>query len=192
MALLTRYLQLNDSEDTHVFNFIVTKSVTRDSSKDVVSKDFAYGSHRWAISFSKHDKVILKYGKNVFTLLLPTLRKNLQKVQWIFWNESCDLFVHFKCKSHLFQALGVSLIWRNPSEGMNVILNLCVTLLNREYFGDNKSFVIKRALFNSEHVTNGNSSLIKVADLLTHRPRFTDANGEFQVSTFQDSIFNAS
>ena len=65
MALLTRYLQLNDSEDTHVFNFIVTKSVTRDSSKDVVSKDFAYGSHRWAISFSKHDKVILKYGKNV-------------------------------------------------------------------------------------------------------------------------------
>ena len=82
----------------------------------------------------------------------------------------------------------MSLIWRNPSEGMNVILNLCVTLLNREYFGDNKSFVIKRALFNSEHVTNGNSSLIKVADLLTHRPRFTDANGEFQVSIFQDSI----
>ena len=76
----------------------------------------------------------------------------------------------------------MSLIWRNPSEGMNVHLNLCVTLLNREYFGDNKSFVIKRALFNSEHVTNGNSSLIKVADLLTHRPRYTDANGEFQVS----------
>ena len=123
-------------------------------------------------------------------LHLLTLRKKPAKVSMNF-EIMIQVFEHLKCKSHLFhlfQALGVSLIWRNPSEGMNVILNLCVTLLNREYFGDNKSFVIKRALFNSEHFTNGNSSLIKVADLLTHRPRFTDANGEFQVSTFHDSI----
>ena len=79
MALLTRYLQLNDSEDTHVFNFIVTKSVTRDSSKDVVSKDFAYGSHRWAISFSKHDKVILKYGKKRIYFVASNFEKKPAK-----------------------------------------------------------------------------------------------------------------
>ena len=83
MALLTRYLQLNDSEDTHVFNFIVTKSVTRDSSKDVVSKDFAYGSHRWAISFSKHDKVILKYGKTYYLCCFQ------------LWGKTCKKFNEF-------------------------------------------------------------------------------------------------
>ena len=57
MALLTRYLHLSDTEDTHVFNFVVTKSVTRDLSRDVVSKDFAYGSHRWALAFSRQEKV---------------------------------------------------------------------------------------------------------------------------------------
>ena len=30
MALLTRYMQLSSPEETHVFNFVVTKSVTRD------------------------------------------------------------------------------------------------------------------------------------------------------------------
>ena len=57
MSLLTRYLQLNDSDDTHVFNFVVTRSVTRDLSRDVVSKDFVYASHRWALAFTKHEKV---------------------------------------------------------------------------------------------------------------------------------------
>ena len=57
MSLLTRYLQLNDSDDTHVFNFVVTRSVTRDLSRDVVSKDFVYASHRWALTFTKHEKV---------------------------------------------------------------------------------------------------------------------------------------
>ena len=59
MALLTRYFHVNDgSDDSQVFNFVVTKSVTRDfSKKDVVSKDFSYGWHRWALSFSREDKV---------------------------------------------------------------------------------------------------------------------------------------
>ena len=57
MALLTRYFQLNDAGDTQVFNFIVTKSVTRDFSRDVKSKDFSYRWHRWAISFSREEKV---------------------------------------------------------------------------------------------------------------------------------------
>ena len=56
MALLTRYFQLNDAEDTQVFNFVVTKAVTRDFSRDVKSKDFVYRWHRWALSFSREDK----------------------------------------------------------------------------------------------------------------------------------------
>jgi hypothetical protein len=86
MALLTRYFQLNDSDGTQVgnvyssffffrftlqssltndfsliwsqvFNFVVTKSVTREFGRNVISKDFEFGFHRWALSFSKEDKV---------------------------------------------------------------------------------------------------------------------------------------
>ncbi len=77
MSLLTRYLQLNDSgktfflsvnfisdcqnlnfpDDTHVFYFVVTKSVTRDLSRDVVSREFSFACHRWALSFSREEKV---------------------------------------------------------------------------------------------------------------------------------------
>ena len=57
MALLTRYMQLSSPEETHVFNFVVTKSVTRDLSRDVVSKDFVFASHRWALAFNHQEKV---------------------------------------------------------------------------------------------------------------------------------------
>ncbi len=57
MALLTRYFKVDDADSTEVFNFIVTKSVTRDTGRDVVSKEFTYAFHRWAISFSREDKV---------------------------------------------------------------------------------------------------------------------------------------
>ena len=94
--------------------------------------------------------------------------------------------------SEIPQALGISLLWRSASEGVNVKLNLCVTLLNREYFGENRSFMIKKATFDHEHLSNGNGSFIKIADLLTHRPRFTDSNGEFQVkNTKAASAFHA-
>ena len=40
MALLHRFLRLNDAADTGIFTFIVTKSVTRDLHRDVTSKEF--------------------------------------------------------------------------------------------------------------------------------------------------------
>ena len=40
MALLHRFLRLNDSAETGIFTFIVTKSVTRDLHRDVTSKEF--------------------------------------------------------------------------------------------------------------------------------------------------------
>ena len=79
------------------------------------------------------------------------------------------------------QTLGIYLVWRSPSEGMNVSLDMNVTLLNRENFHENRSFLIRRATFQSGYHQNGNRAFIKIADLLTHRPRFVDTNGEFQV-----------
>ena len=40
MALLHRFLRLNDSVETGIFTFIVTKSVTRDLHRDITSKEF--------------------------------------------------------------------------------------------------------------------------------------------------------
>merc|ERR1711908_165813 len=57
MALMTRFLQLETTpDDKCLFTFLVTKAVTRDGSKDVVSKEFWCGFHKWAIGFSNHDK----------------------------------------------------------------------------------------------------------------------------------------
>ena len=58
MALLTRFIKLGDEDDSHVFTFLVTKSVTKSTiNRDIISKDFVYGYHRWAVSFSKENKV---------------------------------------------------------------------------------------------------------------------------------------
>ncbi|XP_046663090.1 uncharacterized protein LOC124355986 [Homalodisca vitripennis] len=61
MALLYRFVKIPDRADTHVFTFIVTKSVTRDLERDITSKEFTCGHQRWAITFSRTDKVLGVY-----------------------------------------------------------------------------------------------------------------------------------
>lgn len=61
MSLLYRFAKLQDRANTHVFTFVVTKSVTRDLERDVTSKEFACGYHKWAITFSRTDKVLGVY-----------------------------------------------------------------------------------------------------------------------------------
>ena len=62
MALLYRFSKLNDRHNTGIFTFIVTRSVTRDLHRDATTKDFYYGYHRWAISFTRaNDKVLGVY-----------------------------------------------------------------------------------------------------------------------------------
>jgi len=61
MALLHRFLRLNDQGETGIFTFIVTRSVTRDLHRDVTSKEFMYGHQRWAITFSRHEKTLGVY-----------------------------------------------------------------------------------------------------------------------------------
>ncbi|XP_049816374.1 uncharacterized protein LOC126263327 [Schistocerca nitens] len=61
MSLLYRFAKLHDRANTHVFTFVVTRSVTRDLERDVTSKQFACGYQRWAITFSRTDKVLGVY-----------------------------------------------------------------------------------------------------------------------------------
>lgn len=61
MALLHRFVKLHDRGNTHVFSFVVTRSVTRDLHRDVTSKELTYGYQRWAITFSRTDKLLGVY-----------------------------------------------------------------------------------------------------------------------------------
>lgn len=61
MALLYRYVKLHDRADSHVFTFVVTRSVTRDPERDVTSKELTCNYQRWAITFSRTDKVLGVY-----------------------------------------------------------------------------------------------------------------------------------
>lgn len=61
MALLYRFSRLNDRSNTGVFTFIVTRSVTRDVHRDATTKDFAFGYHRWAVSFQRTEKTLGVY-----------------------------------------------------------------------------------------------------------------------------------
>ena len=84
--------------------------------------------------------------------------------------------------------LGISLLWKTPSHGISVQLNLLVTLLNRENFMENQQFEIPNASYYISHeddsknrTIHGNRSFISIGELLSHRPRFVDTNGEFQI-----------
>lgn len=61
MALLYRFVKISDRANSHVFTFVVTRSVTRDLERDITSKEFSCGHHRWAITFSRADKVLGVY-----------------------------------------------------------------------------------------------------------------------------------
>lgn len=61
MALLYRFVKIQDRTNTHVFTFVVTKSVTRDLERDITSKEFVCGYQKWAITFSRTDKVLGVY-----------------------------------------------------------------------------------------------------------------------------------
>ncbi|XP_016845352.1 uncharacterized protein LOC100680230 isoform X3 [Nasonia vitripennis] len=61
MALLYRFAQLPDRSGTRVFSFVVTRSVVRDPERDVTSKELVCGFQRWAVAFSRGDKVLGVY-----------------------------------------------------------------------------------------------------------------------------------
>lgn len=69
MALLHRFTQLNDRFNTGIFTFIVTKSVIRDPHRDATTKDFIYGYHRWALTFTRaNEKALGKFLRKLMIL----------------------------------------------------------------------------------------------------------------------------
>jgi hypothetical protein len=67
MALVTRFLKLRDHDDTHIFTFVGTKSVTRDLNRDITSKELRYGHHKWVVTFTREQKNlgVLLVWKNI-------------------------------------------------------------------------------------------------------------------------------
>ena len=61
MALVTRFLRLSDHDDTHIFTFVGTKSVTRDLNQNITSKEFRFGHHKWAITLTREQKNLSVY-----------------------------------------------------------------------------------------------------------------------------------
>lgn len=68
MALLYRVARLHDRANTHVFTFVVTRSVTRDLERDITSKELACGFQKWAITFSRTDKVLGEWLGELLTI----------------------------------------------------------------------------------------------------------------------------
>ena len=97
MALLTRFIRLPDRANTHVFTFVVTRSVTRDLHRDVTSKEFGYGYHRWAITFSRAGKVLGVY----------LVWRNPSEV-------SLTSLIFHVCTVRCFAAVVLSLLQRTP------------------------------------------------------------------------------
>ena len=139
MALLYRFVKLNDRANTNVFTFVVTKSVTRDLHRDVTSKEFNCGYQKWAITFSRSEKL-----------------------------------------------LGVYLVWRNPSGGNRVYVDFGFTIMNRDHFSTNESFVGKQIKFTADLPAQGNRKFITISDL--YNRNFMDENGEFQLELAMNNI----
>lgn len=70
MALLYRFAQLHDRSGTRVFSFVVTRTVVRDPERDVTSKELVCGFQRWAVAFSRGEKVIQSTISSFVTYLL--------------------------------------------------------------------------------------------------------------------------
>lgn len=163
MALLYRFAQLPDRGGTRVFSFVVTRSVVRDPERDVTSKELVCGFQRWAVAFSRGDKVLKHQLQFIY----------LKKSYHLIINNSLNYF------SRLFQVLGVYLVWRGAAPGLRVYVDFTFTLLNREHFSINEAFSGKRVKFTYEAPAQGNRNYIPVADLYSRN--FADPNGEFQM-----------
>ena len=89
MALLTRHLKLSDHDDTQIFTFVGTKSVTRDLSRDITSKDFRQEIKHYNNNLSK--TLILSSTINVTSPVLKTTNGTNQSIHTFHTNILKDL-----------------------------------------------------------------------------------------------------
>ncbi|MCL4163278.1 UNVERIFIED_CONTAM: hypothetical protein GTU68_030895 [Idotea baltica] len=138
MALLHRFVKLNDRGNTHVFSFVVTRSVTRDLHRDVTSKELTYGYQRWAITFSRSEKVLGVY---------------------LVWRNPCEgmrVYIDFTFtllnREHFsvnesFTGKQVKFTFDSPAQGKRKLINMD-DLYSRNFTDENGEFQLELTVAN--------------------------------------------
>jgi len=89
MALLYRFAQLHDRSGTRVFSFVVTRTVVRDPERDVTSKELVCGFQRWAVAFSRGEKVARPTSQSFRSQLESLIKEGYFNIST---NKIIDLF----------------------------------------------------------------------------------------------------
>ncbi|KAK8379270.1 hypothetical protein O3P69_019257 [Scylla paramamosain] len=138
MALLHRFVKMNDRGNTHVFSFVVTRSVTRDLHRDVTSKELTYGYQRWAITFSRSEKVLGVY---------------------LVWRNPCEgmrVYIDFTftllnrehfSENEAFTGKQVKFTFDSPAQGNRRLINM-EDLYSRKFTDENGEFQLELTVAN--------------------------------------------
>ncbi|XP_076370439.1 uncharacterized protein LOC143256717 [Tachypleus tridentatus] len=145
MALLYRFTKLNDRSNTGIFTFIVTRSVARDLHRDPTTKDFIFGYHRWAITFTRSEKLLGVFlilrnpsmGTKCYTDFSFTLlnREHFSKNEIVAQKQSCFSVDH-------------------PAHGTNKWIPMA-DLSTRRFTDENEEFLIELSVGNVKTVFEG-------------------------------------
>ncbi|CAM1311499.1 Uncharacterised protein g5709 [Pycnogonum litorale] len=138
MALLYRFVRTNDKSDTEIFTFVVTRSVTRDVYRDITSKDFVYGYHKWAISFTRTDKVL-----GIFLVLRSASPGIKCYVDFSFTLANRD---HFS-KNEVYLEQRTKYTIEQPAHGNRKWI-LLTDLADRNFSDENGEFLVELCLNN--------------------------------------------
>lgn len=142
MALLYRFVRTNDKTNTEIFTFVITRSVTRDVYRDITSKDFSYGYHRWAISFTRADKVLGVY------LILRSISPGMRC--YVDFSFTLTNREHFsKNEVHMEQHSKYTI--EQPARGNKKWIHLS-DLAERHFSDENGEFLIELCLQNMRTV----------------------------------------
>lgn len=145
MALLYRFSRLNDRYNTGVFTFIVTRSVTRDVHRDATTKDFVFGYHRWAVSFSRTEKVL-----GVYLILRNPSAGTKCYVDFTFTLLNRE---HFS-KNEVYAEKQCRFSVDHPSHGTSKWM-LMTDLKNRKFTDENHEFLMELSVSNVMTVFEG-------------------------------------
>ncbi|KAF0294076.1 hypothetical protein FJT64_008217 [Amphibalanus amphitrite] len=166
MALLYRFVKVNDRGNTRVFSFVVTKTVTRDLHRDVTTKEFPYGFHRWAVTFSRNEKLLGVY------------------LVWRSPSEHMRLYIDFAFsllnRDHFsgnesFSGKQIKFSKESPAQGNRKFINVG-SLYERKFTDSNGEFQLELTMTNVRTVFE--------ADLTVPRPLKDDSRLETSNFTF--------
>ncbi|XP_054710150.1 uncharacterized protein LOC129219863 [Uloborus diversus] len=180
MALLYRFSRLNDRSNTGVFTFIVTRSVTRDIHRDATTKDFSFGYHRWAVSFTRTDKVL-----GVFLILRNPSEGTRCYIDYAFTILNREHFSKNETYAEKQCRFGVD----RPAHGTNKWMPMG-ELKSRRFTDENWEFLMELSVSNAMTVFEGDvkihhvphSSSGQKAPLKLETSYFTFGNFEWNVS----------